>query len=196
MNTTPELESFNKKISELTNSYYSENKKNLFFKSSQKMDCASNVTNQIGIDNLIQNSVYIIPNTNFVFMDYTVFKTYATPENYSKIVNYILTLFDYCINTFGEYTTYVNLDTFTISAAQRYKSVIELFLNTCMSSNTEYSIRITKMFICNTPNTFHNISNILNPFIDQNVKSKIVLIDKTSSKDVLNSLFCQKDGCA
>ena len=189
MNTNSELENFNKRIAELTNQYYSDNKKNTFFKTAQKMDCAATVTNQIGIDELIQKTVYIIPNTNSVFMDYIVFKTYATPENYNKIVNFILTLFDYCITTFGDYIVYVNLESFTVSAAQRYKNVIDLFLRNCMASNTQYSIKIKNMIICNTPNTFQNISKFLTPFIDPNVKTKIVLCDKEESKEVFNKIF-------
>jgi hypothetical protein len=189
MNTNSELENFNKRISELTNQYYSDNKKNMFFKSSQKMDCAAAVTNQIGIDELIQKTVYIIPNTNSVFMDYIVFKTYATPENYNKIVNFILTLFDYCITTYGDYIVYVNLESFTVSAAQRYKNVIDLFLRNCMASNTQYSIKIKNMIICNTPNTFQNIAKFLTPFIDPIVKTKIVLCDKEESKEVFKNIF-------
>lgn len=185
---------FNKKIEELTNQYYSHNKKNVFFKSSQKMDCAAQVTNQIGIDELIQKTIYLIPNTNCVFMDYTVFKTYATPENYQKIVGYILSLFDYCIENYEYYDAYVNLDTFTISAAERYKSIINLFLNTCMTSECQYSIKLRNMYICNTPNTFKNISNVLMPFIDQTVKQKILLSDKKHSVELLNNLLSKKGG--
>jgi hypothetical protein len=180
---------FSKRINELTSQYYSDNKKNMFFKSNQKMECASVVSNQIGIDELIQNTIFLIPDTNSVFMDYTVFKTYATPDNYPKIVNYILTLFDYCITNYGNYNAHVNLDTFTISAADRYKDAINLFFINCMSSNSQYSAKLKNMFIYNTPNTFQNISKLLMPFIDPLVKQKIVLYDKKCSGDLLDTLF-------
>jgi len=179
---------FSKKIEELTNQYYSDNKKNLFFKSGQKLECAATITNQIGIDELIQKTIYVIPNTNCVFMDYNIFKTYATPENYSKIVNYILSLFDYCIHNYGEYYAHVNLDTFTISGAERYKSIIECFLLNCMSSECQYSLRLKNMYIYNTPNTFQNISKLLMPFVDQLVKKKIIMYDKKCSVELLNNL--------
>jgi len=188
MNTECESE-FNKKIEELKNQYYSTNKKNVFFKTNQKMECAAQVTNQIGIDELIQKTIYLIPNTNSVYLDYTVFKTYATPENYQKIVGYILSLFDYCIENYEYYDAYVNLDTFTISAAERYKSIINLFLNKCMTSECQYSIKLRNMYICNTPNTFQNISNVLMPFIDPTVKQKILLSDKKQSVELLKNLM-------
>ena len=193
MNTNSESE-FSKRIEELTNQYYSDNKKNVFFKSSQKMDCAAQVTNQIGIDELIKKTIYLIPNTNCVFMDYTLFKTYATPENYDKIVGYILALFDYCINNYGHYYTHVNLDSFTISAAERYKNIIECFLKNCMPSESEYSNKLINMYIYNTPNTFNNISKLLMPFVDPIVKQKIVMYDKKCSGELLINLLSKKEG--
>jgi len=188
MNTEGQID-FNKRIEELTNQYYSDNKKNTFFKSSQKMECATTVTNEIGIDALIQKTIYIIPNTNCVFMDYTVFKTYATPDNYNKIVGYILSLFDYCIANYGEYYAHVNLDSFTISAAERYKNLIECFLTNCMSSESQYSFKLKHMLIYNTPNTFNNISKLLMPFIDPLVRQKIVFYDKKCSGELITKLL-------
>jgi hypothetical protein len=188
MNTEGQID-FNKRIEELTNQYYSDNKKNTFFKSSQKMECATTVTNEIGIDALIQKTIYIIPNTNCVFMDYTIFKTYATPDNYNKIVGYILSLFDYCIAKYGEYYAHVNLDSFTISAAERYKNLIECFLTNCMSSESQYSFKLKHMLIYNTPNTFNNISKLLMPFIDPLVRQKIMFYDKKCSGELITRLL-------
>ena len=188
MNTEGQID-FNKRIEELTNQYYSDNKKNTFFKSSQKMECAATITNQIGIDDLIRKTIYVIPNTNCVFMDYTLFKTYATPDNYNKIVGYILLLFDYCIANYGEYYAHVNLDGFTISAAERYKSIIECFLINCMSSESQYSLRLINMNIYNTPNTFNNISKMLMPFADPLVREKIVFYDKKCSGELITKLL-------
>jgi len=188
MNTEGQID-FNKRIEELTNQYYSDNKKNTFFKSSQKIECATTITNQIGIDELIQKTIYVIPNTNCVFMDYTVFKTYATPDNYNKIVGYILSLFDYCIAKYGEYYAHVNLDSFTISAAERYKNLIECFLTNCMSSESQYSFKLKHMLIYNTPNTFNNISKLLMPFIDPLVRQKIMFYDKKCSGELITRLL-------
>jgi hypothetical protein len=188
MNTESQIV-FNKKIEELKNQYYSDNKKCIFFKSNQKMDCAATITNQIGIEELIQKTIYLLPNTNSVFMDYTVFKTYATSENYNKIVGYILSLFDYCIANYGDYNAHVNLDSFTISAAERYKSIIECFLVNCMAIGSHYSDKLNHMYIYNTPNTFQNISKLLMPFVDPTVKPKIVFYDKKCSGDLLNKFM-------
>jgi len=180
---------FMEKISDLSSKYYSENKKNIFFKKNQKNDCALSITNAVGIDELIVKTIYIIPNTNSVFLDYTIFKTYATAEYYSNILNYIFSLFQECVTKYGVYNTHVNLDTFTISAAERYKNIIELFLENCMNYGCDYSNELNKMYIYNTPNTFKNISPILMPLIDPVVKQKIVFYDKNTSSEILKTLL-------
>jgi hypothetical protein len=188
MNTNSQTD-FSQKISELTNQYYTENKKNTFFKTKQKMECAATIAAAIGIDDLIMQTVFIIPNTNRVFLNYPLFKTYATPDNYLRIVQYILTCFEYCIEHYGNYSTHVNLDTFTISAAERYKNVVEMFLNHCMASNNDFSSRLTNMYIYYTPATFQNISKLLSAFIHPLVKEKIVLYDKKESPALMETIL-------
>jgi hypothetical protein len=63
-------------------SYYSENKKNVFFKKDQKMDMASKIATEFNLDDLIRKTIYIIPGTNQIYFDYNVFKMYAHPTNY------------------------------------------------------------------------------------------------------------------
>jgi len=180
---------FINRISELSSKYYSENKKNILFKKNQKNDCALTIAKAVGIDELIVKTIFIIPNTNSVFLDYTIFKTYATIENYNKILTYIFSLFKECIDNYGVYNTHVNLDTFTISAAERYKNIIELFLEKCMNYGCDYSNELSNMYIYNTPNTFQNISPILMPLIDPIVKKKIVFYNKTNSAELINTLL-------
>jgi hypothetical protein len=186
MNTESQPD-FSQKISELTNQYYSDNRKNTFFKTKQKMDCAATIAAAIGIDDLIAQTVFVIPNTNRVFLNYPLFKTFATPETYARIVSFILVCFEYCIEHYGNYSTHVNLDTFTISAAERYKSVVELFLQNCMNSNNDFSSRLTNMHIYYTPATFQNISKLLSAFIHPLVKEKIVLYDKKESPALMDA---------
>jgi hypothetical protein len=181
---------FMAKINQLTTQYYSDNKKNLFYKNAQKQECANTITNTIGIEELMHKTCFIINDTNCVFIDYVIFKTFAVPENYEQLVEYILSLFNYCIQRYGVYEAHINLNSFTISAAERYKTIISLFINKCMVDNNScYSEKITKMGIYNTPNTFNSISKILLPLVDNNVKQKIVLYDKNNSNDILRELF-------
>jgi hypothetical protein len=187
MDTRVEPELTNK-ISELTAQFYSENKKNILFKNSQKKECANTIVESIGIDGLLKRTFFIFPNTNRVFLDYPVFKSYATPDNYSHIVNYIVSLFSHCINIYGTFEAHVNLEGFTLSAAERYKEFMHLYINVCMAKYCEFSEKIDKMYIYNTPNTFQSISKILMPLVDNVVKNKIVIYDKHSSNILISNL--------
>lgn len=188
MNPSKSVE-FMDKINDLKNQYYSDNKKNVFFKSTQKSECANIITSNIGLDELIYQTCYILKDTNKVFLDYVVFKSYAVPENYDRIVEYILSLFDYCIEHYNGYETHLNLNSFTLSAAERYKNIINIFLQKCMVTNSDYSDKIIKFYIYNTPATFSSISKILMPLVDPIVKKKIVLYDKNDSSGLLKTLF-------
>ena len=63
-------------IISIQNQYYSKNTKNRIFKKDQKIDCAQYVTQHISLDELIENTLYYVPNTNILIYDYTVYKTY------------------------------------------------------------------------------------------------------------------------
>ena len=85
------------------------------------------------------------------------------------------------IELFNTVELHINLDTFTISALERYKPLIIHFCNQCLSSGTQYSERIEKIYIYNTPKNFENMVNIIKNFIDKRVYSKITLYDSNSS---------------
>jgi hypothetical protein len=179
---------FMKKMNTLTNQYYAANKKNTFFKTRQKNECATNVLNTIGLDKLVTNTIYHIPNTNRIFLDYNVFKLYATPENYDAVVEYILAVFNKCIMEHGNFEAHIDLNTFTLSAAERYKIIITLFINKCMIVNSGYTKSISKMHIYNTTSTFQGIAKFLMPLIDPTVKSKISIYDKSVSPELISQI--------
>lgn len=176
-----EGEEFIQKISVLKNEYYSSNREPLFFKNTFKNNCAVSISEKIGLDNLLQKTVYIVPNTNKIYMDYQVFKQYACHENYSLIVDYILMLITSCINKYGNYETHIDLNTFSISACDRYKDMIRLFCSSCISNESSFCDKLVKMYIYNTPNMFHQIKIILRPFIDSSINDKLVLYKKEHS---------------
>jgi hypothetical protein len=168
------------KIKELQEQYYSNNKKNVFFKNKQKLDCASLVCGNIPIETLIRNTIYIVPETNKVCVDYTIFKLFATPENFQQIADYIIGLFQYCIQTHDQFQLHINLESFTISALERYKTIIRYFCDICMASDTRYSKKMEKMFIYHPPKSFNSVVSILKPLIDPSIYDKFILCDNAS----------------
>lgn len=183
-NTTSKLQ----EIESIKNDFYNENSKKTFFNKSQKFDCANTVCQRIDIDDLLYHTSWIIPNTNKVYFDYTVFKQYASPENFILVVNDILAKCLDCSNQYQYFEVHVNLSSFTMTAAERYKSIIELFCNECFRRDTRFTEKLISMNIYNIPTMIENISRILLPLIPPEVRPKIRLFSKQESSDLLYKL--------
>ena len=188
MNTSASSSILNE-IQQYQEKYYQSEGKNRFFKKTQKMDCAKKISEQFDLNTLIINTIYEIPNTNKLLFDYTVFKLYATPDNYETIIQYTLALFEYMLSKHASIEMNVILDTFTISAAERYQSVIQMFCNKCMTSNTRYSQYITQMNLYYTPVMIDSIRALLRPFIDNDMYDRIVMYSKSESPEILKKLL-------
>lgn len=160
-----------------------------FFKRTDKMNSARMVSSQFNLNQLIESTIFIIPNTNKIYLNYLVFKTYANPENYMYFIEYLLYLFDYVVQTYGTFELHVNIQTFTITAAQRYKEIIELFCAKCLVSNTNYSHVLERMYIYFPPNVMDNIIRIISPLVDKNITNKVVIYKKEESDTCIKSLF-------
>ena len=73
-------------IDEIQKQYYESNKKNTLFKKAQKNDLAQQVSSNIDITTLLNNTCYIIESTNNVIIDYTVFKLYIHSKLYDTLI--------------------------------------------------------------------------------------------------------------
>ena len=178
-------------ITKIQSEFYSSQPRQFFLKKSQKNECADFVTSQLCLDELIQNTIYVIPNTKSIYMDYPVFKCYATAANYEKIVSYILQLIDQLISHHNEFDIHVNLSTFTLTAAERYSQMLQLFCETiCKRTNTnfKYTDYMRRMHIYNTPNTIHLITPILSKFTNDSISDKIAYFSKEQSVDTLQRI--------
>jgi hypothetical protein len=175
-------------IEKFQNTYYSQGGgKNTIFKKSQKIECASQISSNFDIQLLLNKTIYLIQNTNKIFIDYTVFKLYGNPSNYKLIIDRLFTLFLETINTYGEYECHINLNTFTISAAERYKQVIEMFCSECLQNKTtRYSLFLSKMHIYNSPSMLENIAKLFAAYIEPSVRTKIEIHNKSDSNEKIN----------
>lgn len=172
-------------IAQLRDDYYKENGKNAIFKNKQKFQCAEVVLQHIPIETLIKNTFWIVPGTNKVYFEYPVFKQFATPENYIYIVDQVLKACSECVSAHGKHEVHVNLDTFTISAAHRYKDIITLFCDECMRRETHFTERLRGMHLYNTPQIIDNISALLMPLIPPEVRPKIQIYGKRESGEMI-----------
>lgn len=175
-------------IQKLHDEFYAAQSKNMVFKDAQKIKCANTIIQQMDVDALIKNTFYNIQNTNHIFIDYTIFKLYANQDIYMRCVGYLISLFSHAIEAYGNFEVHLNLDTFTIASTNRYRDIIHIFLNSCLSNNTKFTEKLNKMHIYNIPLVFDNIKKMLNPFIHISVRPKIITYTKAESASRLQQI--------
>lgn len=172
-NLANDLEKFKSK-------YYDDNKKNVFFKKDQKMDLANKVCTEFDINQLIHKTIYIISGTNKIYVDYTLFKLYANPSVFESIITHVQDLSMRCIQEYGVFECHLNIDTFTVTAAERYQNIIHMFCNQPLDG-FDYTRVMTNLFVYNVPSSIDVISKILLKFVDPTVKAKIVAYNKAET---------------
>jgi proliferating cell nuclear antigen len=170
-----EEKSIYESMEKIQQQYYNNNNKNILFKKSQKLDCATKLCQspEFHLETAIKNTVYILPDSNRIFFNYEIFKYYGNPENYEVIVNYILSLILLCISKYSSFEFHTNINSFTISAAERYKPAIQIFVTKCLANNTEFSKLLTKMHVYNSPSIMNEISRLLKPMIDPAITNPV-----------------------
>jgi hypothetical protein len=176
------------RITKLRNEYSTENKKGLFSSKQCKFDCANSVLKTIDIDTLLNSTLLLLPNSYHLFFDYTVFKTYAVPELYDAIMKYTIHKISDCIQKYGKYEMHINLNTFSVSAFQRYKPIIELYSYECNTNHIDFREKINTMHIYNIPSTIETISQLIGPLLPKNMRDKLINYDKTSSEKPLQTI--------
>lgn len=175
-------------LNKFKDTYYSENKKRGFFnKKEQKYDVAKEVLTKFDINLLLKRTAYVIPNTNKLFVNYKIFKQFAHPDNYDLFVKYVQNKIPSLIKHYGSFECHVDIDTFTISAAERYKGVIQVFCRDVFEiSFTDY---LNHIYVYNIPTMIDKISSILFKIIDKETKDKIVLVNKHDSNKIVPGLI-------
>lgn len=177
-------------MNKFKNDYYSQNNKNMFFKKKQKNDCAQQISTMFEQEMLFQKTIYQIPNTANIYMDYTIFKLYANEHNYHDLVKYILSIYDKCIDSYGYYIIHVNLQSFSVSAAERYKTVIQLFNQACIrNTQRQYIDHFKSWYIYNPPHVVDTITKILRPIMEPTVMQNVIVVSKADSDEALRKLF-------
>ena len=107
--------------------FYNINRKKLFMKNDQKIECAKHVCNRVGLESLIIGTIRNNDNNSGINFEYNIFKTFAHDEIYPLIINYflnsILNLLKKETDDFN-YDVHISLEGLTVSAIDRYKNII------------------------------------------------------------------------
>lgn len=181
--------SFQSKLEKLQKQYYTDNTKNIIFKSVQKIECANTINSTINKNELFKNTIYVINNTNKLYFDYPIFKTYASPNIFVELTEYIYLLIKNLIQKFNTYELHINWNTYSISAHERYKDLYTIFLNKYDVDSFNFHDNLNKLYVYFTPNIIQAVSGLMRPLIHPLVLNKIVLINKMNSPKMINELF-------
>ncbi len=163
------------KISNVRNQFYEEHPKSMVFKQNQKLECAAAVSQNILLEDLFKETISIIPNTNRIYLNYVIFKTFAHPLIYDKLVDYIIGLLNHCIQENGNFELNINLQSFTVTAAQRYKEIARIFCNRCLARDSRYSAHLVGLHIYNSPRIIDTLASLFSTFVDDTIRAKVVL---------------------
>jgi hypothetical protein len=171
-------ESLLNELSKFKDLYYNENPKKIIQKKAQKYELARSIAVRFDINILLQKTAYIIPETNKIFINYIIFKQFAEPNNYALFVKYVQNLVSIVIEKKQTFECHINIDSFTISAAERYKGVIGVFTEGVFG----HTDHMDAIYVYNSPVMIAKISKLLLHLIDQPTKNKVTLVNKTVSE--------------
>jgi len=181
--------SIHDKITHIQEQYYKANNKHTFFKSSQKLDCATSIIDSFDPTQLFENAIYIIPGTNRIYFDYPFFKTFANPSIFESFVKYAYLLIHQCIQTYSHYEIHINWQTYSISAHERYKDLYNVFLSKYETSDFKFHDNLNGLYVYFTPTVIQLISKLMTPLIHPSILNKITLYNKIESDNLLSKVL-------
>jgi hypothetical protein len=149
------------------------------FKNSKKLECSQFIWENINSrEELVRLTIFY--ENNNIYINYPIFKLFIIPDIYDTIINYIINVIVEVINQNGKYNIHINIDSFTISAAERYM----VFINSIFERvfRTQYVNHLEKIYIYNAPSVIEFLKNIFNGLLRGNnmLKDKIVVIGKNA----------------
>lgn len=171
-------------INDAQNKFYKQTPKNNIFKRAQKINCAEYVVSEMNLEKMIECAIFIIPNTNIIFYNYLVLKTFANQTVHLLLYEYTLHLIQEILKKYQSFEFHANLKSFTISAFQRYFTVITTFLD---DSTEEISSKMSKIVIYNTPKVIDQMTMLLMKTVN-NIGGKITF-HREESDTIIDGLL-------
>ena len=163
-------------IKDLKTKYYNKNGTSILFKNTQKRDCAAEIVNNIPINTLLNETIFVVENTNQIYIKYELLKSFAAPSIYSIIINHISNRVEWCIANHGSFQLYINMNTFTITAANRYKELIQMFCEKALQSDSVYHTKLQAIYLYNYPAIIPVLTQLFSAFVDSSARGKVVMV--------------------
>ena len=164
--------------------FYEHNSKARLFKNNQKLQCAKQVAEQVNLQQMINMTAFVIPNTNKFYFNYLIFKTYGHPDNCRQVYDHFHHLVKQIVDNYGTFEMHINLSTFTVSACARYQKMIM----SSFDENTYLTEKITRMNVYHTPNVIEQITTMLYSSV-KHLSNVTHFYKKDESYDMIQTLF-------
>ena len=77
-----------------------------------------------------------------------------------------------------EYYAFVhfNMNTFTITAANRYKELIQMFCEKALQSDSIYHTKLQAIYLYNYPTIIPVLTQLFSAFVDSSARGKVVMV--------------------
>tara|TARA_B100001093_G_scaffold241005_1_gene230714 strand:- start:7750 stop:8322 length:573 start_codon:yes stop_codon:yes gene_type:complete len=181
--------SLEEQINSLKNEFYSNNQKKIIFKNKQKLDYAKVVSDSINLETLITNTFITNENTDIILFQYPIFKNYATYDNIKEIIKYFINLVTHKINCFNQYRLYVNLDSYSVTAHERFKNMYVLLFEIDNENHVIFNDKLHSLIVFNSPHILSTLNSFFSSFVDTSVVKKVTLTSKKQTGDKLEKLL-------
>lgn len=167
---------YNDIIKNIIQSYYNDNKKKrIFNKAQQKNEIAQIIAKSIDLKKHIQNEIYINKdNDKHIFVSYPNIKDTMCKDNYETITSVLDDIILTVVNKHKSFSMHIDIFSISVSSINRFKTLIDLFMNKKLPSDKDRIDYLEKCYIYNAPPTMQNISALLKPLIDPRFIEKIV----------------------
>ena len=164
-------------LDNMTVKYYSKHgSKPHLFKNTHKLACAKEITSHIPIETLLEQTIVIKPDTNQIHIKYELLKRFACPSVYVTIVEYISDLVNFSITSYGSFEMHIDLNTFTVTAANRYNDLIRMFCEKALQKNSIYQNKLKHIYLYNYPSIISVLTTLFAGFVDESARGKVVLV--------------------
>lgn len=182
------------KLNALRDSFYAKENKNALFKKTQKEMCARTVADQICVEDAIKTSFFAVTKEDF-YLNYPLMKLFLNDNNYVRIIEELIEAIQrtICENGHAQIRIHINLNGFTVSAAERYKHVLQLFSRTCHERQIALTPYIENVVIYYKPAVMDSIVELLSFCIEAEIKTRLLLIPKEESEAALGDLFRKRE---
>lgn len=176
-------------LEEFKNEYYTANSKNIFFKKSQKKDIAKHISTKFDLDQLIPRTVFVIPDTHHIMVDYSIFKHYAHEDNYQQIIEYTRSLIQRIVKDHSKFTIHANIGSLTITSMERHRKLLETINELYLTGDDGLSHYFAELYLYYPPSMIDSILTFVRPFLDATLMSKLVVVSKKDSEQVYPQLL-------